>query len=587
MRGIEVVKGSGSVLFGPSTIGGVINFLTLNPPSRESASVAADYGSYAYRRVLGQYGNAFGSARYLVQADYKGGDGPRADGFTSIDTFGKVAIDTSKTGTLTLKLSFHDDLSIAEDVGLTRDMFTSDPRAPVLDPHDQMHQRRYAASAIYEQPLGETTTLRALAYAYETQRTWRRQHFQRTTPGGAPPGSFERFVGTFAEPGEGLWFLNSDAILDRTYDVAGVEPRFETKLRTGPVEHDFSYGARVLGETARYSVLAGGTFDSDTGADQNEERHRSVGVAAYVDDAIAFRDDLVVTPGLRYEHVDSHRIVLRTTGTTTADVNQPGDLSSGSFIPGIGMVLGARDHHVFGGLFYGWQPPRVASSFSPKGTPLPVSPQTAINYEIGARVSPAKWARTEVTGFLISYENEVVSGAGSSAELTNGGPTRHVGGEGSAVVQIGRALEWKTALDLIARYNYARATFVGGPNAGNFVPYAPLSTFNAVADVQHPSGFGAEVAFYYFGWQYADATNIYAQDATGQYGLIPAHTNLDANARYKWEKTGLTFRLAVKNALDQVYVSERRPQGIAVGGFREVLAGVRWDWDAGPPREEK
>ena len=33
MRGIEVVKGSGSVLFGPQTTGGVINFLTLVPPS--------------------------------------------------------------------------------------------------------------------------------------------------------------------------------------------------------------------------------------------------------------------------------------------------------------------------------------------------------------------------------------------------------------------------------------------------------------------------------------------------------------------------------------------------------------------------
>ena len=88
------------------------------------------------------------------------------------------------------------------------------------------------------------------------------------------------------------------------------------------------------------------------------------------------------------------------------------------------MIYGSRNNHVFGGIHYGWQPPRVASSFSPDGPAYAVSAQTAINYEIGTRLAPTRWLRSELTGFLISYENEVVtsSSAGNNEGLTNGGP---------------------------------------------------------------------------------------------------------------------------------------------------------------------
>ena len=152
--------------------------------------------------------------------------------------------------------------------------------------------------------------------------------------------------------------------------------------------------------------------------------------------------------------------------------------------------------------------------------------------------------------------------------------------EASALAAIGRVLHWKTGLDLIARYSLARATFVGGPYDGNIVPYAPLSTFSAVLDVSHPSGFGGEAAFYLTDSQFADPSNTRAEDAAGVYGLIPAHTNLDANVRYKHAPSGISLRLSVKNALQDYYITERRPNGIAVGGYRQVMLGLRWEWDA-------
>jgi hypothetical protein len=41
----------------------------------------------------------------------------------------------------------------------------------------------------------------------------------------------------------------------------------------------------------------------------------------------------------------------------------------------------------------------------------------------------------------------------------------------------------------------------------------------------------------------------------------------------------------VKNALDQLYIASRRPEGIFTGGFREIMLGLRWDW-AGKAKDE-
>ncbi len=63
MSGIEVLKGNGSILFGPQTIGGVINFLTADPPAdfQGMASIqAGEEGFYNARFSVGNTIDNFG-----------------------------------------------------------------------------------------------------------------------------------------------------------------------------------------------------------------------------------------------------------------------------------------------------------------------------------------------------------------------------------------------------------------------------------------------------------------------------------------------------------------------------------------------
>ena len=38
----------------------------------------------------------------------------------------------------------------------------------------------------------------------------------------------------------------------------------------------------------------------------------------------------------------------------------------------------------------------------------------------------------------------------------------------------------------------------------------------------------------------------------------------------------------IKNALDSVHVIARRPEGIFAEGFRQIVLGARWDYEARP-----
>ena len=577
MRGIEVVKGSGSILFGPQTIGGVVNFLTLMPDEKRRAAVDVEGGQLGYFRGLGMFSDHFGSVRYLGQALFRRGNGFRDEQFEQIDTLAKVALETSSTGEAILKLGFHDDWADSDAVGLTREMYERTPRRGTLAPNDRMHLRRYDASVTHLEKLGPSTSLKTLLYGYITDRIWRRQDYVRNR---APGASYRYVVGDEAIPYGAIYFENTNTILDRSYAVAGVEPRFEHRFVTGGVGHTLDFGVRFLGELASYQQRAGDTPTSWAGQLDNAETHRTLALAAYVQDRMAFREWLLVTPGVRVEHPEYHREILRQGGT---DVDIEGDSSVTGVIPGIGMIAGTRQNHVFGGLHVGWAPPRIVSSISPRGEPAEVGSERSLNYEVGTRLRPIPWLGGSLTGFLTNFDNQVVintAAGGEGAELTDAGRTRLYGAEVSSIVELGRALRLGLILDVGARYTYSRATFEQGDDEGNLLPYAPLHTASMNLDVEEPHGVGGQIAYNIVGPQFSDAANTEAEDTTGRIGELPTRHVVDATVHYRHKASGLSARVTVKNVLDDVYIIARRPEGIHVSGFRQVIAGLRWDYEA-------
>jgi Fe(3+) dicitrate transport protein len=579
MRGIEVVKGSGSILFGPQTVGGVINFLTLTPPSGRVARLEVQGGEHAFAKLLGTYGDSAGDARWIAQGYVKRGDGFRGEAFHVADVFAKLALPVAHADELTFKIGFHDEGSNSTDAGLTTPMFLADPGRVTIAPHDLVNVRRYEVSAIHEAALGEGTRLRTLAYAYFTERAWNRQDYDRAP---MPGVAYDRIVGETGAPGGALYFRDTSTVRDRSYQVFGIEPRLEKRFDTGGVGHTLDAGLRLLYENAHRVQSAGATPESDHGVVTGDERDGSAAFAAHVQDRLAFRDWLLVTPGARLEIVGSHRSITRAlVGGAAEDVAVTGSTALGTLIPGVGMVVGTPDAHVFGGFHVGFAPPRVTSWVDSSGKALDLAPERSLQYELGARVAPRRWLSGELTGFLSNFENQIIPSSragGDTVDLVNAGRTRHLGVEAATMVGVGRALRWGWDLDVGARYTFARATFAEGAFAGKYLPYAPLHTASATIDFDHPAGPGAQLAWTMVGSQFADEVNTVPVDVTGRVGEIKAHHLIDASVRYRHAPTGLTGFVSAKNLLNQIYVGSRRPDGIFPAGFRQVNVGLRWDY---------
>jgi Fe(3+) dicitrate transport protein len=573
---IEVLKGSGSILYGPQTLGGVVNFATHTPPDGFASYAQLDVGQYGFVRGVGRVGVgipvgfADEPVRLLAQVVAKRTDGARDQPAHDLDVLTKAVLPLSDEARLTLKVAGHRATAQSEDVGLPRDLFRGNPRAPGLSPASRSELYRFDGAATLDADLGEGTSARVVAYTTHTQRSWRRQLYDRVPESDA---SYLRVVGDTALPLGAIYFRDEARVLERSYWVFGLEPRVTTRFATGDVRHTVDFGLRVLGETT------GQTDDEESDAFGGQvtlgdaESRLSLGLALFAQDRILFRDWLVVTPGVRLEHASYQRGIERLDG---AAVDVAGSDSSFAVIPGIGMTVGVPRAHAFAGMHLGYGPPRASEAISTEGTAQLLSPERSTNWEVGGRAKPIDALMTDATLFWNEFSNQIVPNTtpGAPTELVNGGRTRSFGGEGSALLRVGEIAELPIDIDVTGRVGLMSAQFAEGAREGKRLPYAPASTATAMLDLGLPLGFGGSMTMTYVGAMFADDANTQEVDASGRVGAIPASVVLDATLRFQEPRSGLGITLAGKNLLDRPFVIARRPEGIWASGFRQLIASV-------------
>jgi Fe(3+) dicitrate transport protein len=262
------------------------------------------------------------------------------------------------------------------------------------------------------------------------------------------------------------------------------------------------------------------------------------------------------------------------------DVDRRGTSGATAVLPGIGMVAGTPGLNAFGGVHAGFSPPRLASAIDVNGRDAQLSAERSVNYEVGARARVPRALRLEAAGFLVNFINQIVPATpafGASSELINGGRTRHLGTESAATLMLGELLRAGAALDLGVRHTFVQAVFQGGLNDGKRVPYSPSHIVTTTADLELPWGLGGQFAWHHVAAQYTDERNTEAPDPTGRVGKLDAYNVLDLGLRYRWEPARMTASLLVKNALDDVYIASRRPDGIFTAGSRQIIAGLRFE----------
>lgn len=589
MRRVEVLKGSGQIAHGPQTVGGVVNFVTPDPPPKTHLDLDIEGGQRGFFSGQASLGssNRDQSAGWFVNYLRKQGDGWRDFWFDIDDITSKFTFKPSETHTFAAKVGFYDERSNSTYLGLTLPMFRQDPNQNAV-PGDDLKVRRYSGSLSHTATISPKVVWNSTLFAYNTVRDWGRQDWERSDGG----DDYLGIVGDPSVPEGAIFLLDSAGNRNRQFNVLGVQTGAKVEHNLGGIRNSLDFGVRYVYEDAQDQRINGEGFRARTGVLRDDEDRFGRAFSAHAQNRFHFGDRVVFTPGVRFEHYTQERNILRqpvrqpdgSNVPTNVDIRNERTITKA--IPGLGLSVRATDHiTLFSGVHRGFAPPRTKIAITNDGGSLDLDAELSWNYEAGARFRVNRTVNGEVTFFRLDFENQIVTAAesgGATTTLANGGETLHQGVETSIRVNWDEVVNspWLVYTDLRHMY-LSKAEFTNNELfRGNRLPYAPRNTFTFLLGVRQRRGFGFQVDLSHIADQFGDNNEMVAPSNDGTVGLLPSYTVFNVTADYsiRRERFEFTPYFAVKNFTDALYISSRAPQGIQPGPFRQANAGIRFSF---------
>ena len=574
MEAIEVLKGSGQILFGPQTIGGVINYITADPPKTSLGRIKLRGGQGGFFSGLFAYGNTFGNTGFQVDYLRKQADEIGPTKFRINDLTGKIGIKLNSKSKLGVKLGFYDEKSNSTYVGLTQPMFDQGGQDYVIiSPDDNLDVRRVSASITHEYKWNYKIRLKTTAFAYTTTRNWQRQDFSYS-----PTSNMTGIIWGDTTISKGaIYMRDQNGHRNRQFEVAGIEPRFTARYDIGTVSNKLDGGIRYMYERAFEQRVNGTKANAESGVLKNDEIRTGNSISAYAQNRVEINPSFSITGGLRVELYNYERNVIRTNQIDTSILSN--DFTS-QLIPGIGFDYSIKNKIViFGGIHRGFAPPRVKDAISNNGEVYNLDPELSWNSELGFRSNIDEILKLEFTAFHMNFSNQIIpvseSSGGSGSGVINGGSTVHSGLELGFDLQFGKFFLPENyllslsgnATYIKAFYNEVRFKDVNGESINiknNRTPYAPEFIMSSTFYFSTPIGLSANLTYNYIGDQFTDELNTVEPSNNGRIGLIDSYQTLDGGIQYNVEKIKTTFSFSVKNITNNRYIMTRRPQGIRV-----------------------
>jgi Fe(3+) dicitrate transport protein len=576
---IEVLKGSGQILYGPQTVGGVINYLTPTPPQRQEGSIGITSGNRHYFNGHLRYGNTLGNTGLLFGFTRKQGKGSRENVRSGLNDFNFKSVTTlNPQQAVTFKFNYYGEDSNVGYSGLREDEFRVNPRQNPFR-NDFFYGRRVGASLTHAYVLNPDVVLTTNLYGSYFRRHWWRQSSNSNE---RPNDAADPLCG-------GMNNLNTTCGNQgrlRRYLFAGLEPRLHITKRVFGLRSETDLGFRVHAEDQERVQKNGDRPNSRDGVVVENNERRNQAYSAFVQHRLIF-GNVNVSPGLRVEHVKYQRTnrLLAVNGKTQLT----------QLVPGLGVSYSTGDKLTFfAGVHRGFAPPRTEDVINNStGGSIDLEPELSWNYEVGVRTRLHPAVQVESTFFRMDYENQIVPASlagGVGATFTNGGKTLHQGVE----ISVG----FDTTTILRRRYNlYLRSAYTFLPVAdfrgirfssvpgftsvsvsGNRLPYAPERLLNASVGYAHSSGLDTFLEAVYVDSQFSEDLNrINPITTNGQTGLIPGYTIWNATANYRVERLHTTLFVTAKNLFDRLYVADRA-RGLLPGPPRGVQAGFKFEF---------
>lgn len=521
IESIDVVRGGGAVRYGPQNVGGIINFTSRAVPSKPglTGDVTVRHNSYSeggqdntqYSTFLGsQLDNGLGLA--LLYSGMTGSGWRQGSDEKVNDLAFKFRHELTGSSELYGKVSYYDVTSRTPG-GLTVAQYNANPFQNTR-PSDYWSGERKGLDLGYLNTISDTQEFEVRAYYNDSTRKSTLINATSTQLAHQP----------------------------RDYEVLGLEPRYTQRVQLGSTTHDVTAGYRFLRERgndrAYNQTIATGANSATTRFDNATDAH-----AVYVDDRIAF-GPWRVTPGVRFEHIESNREDRATT--------QRFDTTNNKALPSLNIAYLVNPAlTLFGNYGTSFGPVQNLQLNSQTAT-NPLKPELAKTAEVGARWQNPQ-IRAELTAFKIRFDNQILQVPGvTPVTFQNIGATDHDGIEAAIDYTFDKAGAL-AGLNVYANYSYTKAIQKSGTTAGLDVPFYSRNTDTLGARYQW-GAWAFNLSSTHQSGQYADAANTFAEPADARLGRIPGFRLWNIQADWKVPGTkGSSIAVGVNNLGDKRY----------------------------------
>ncbi|VAW94963.1 TonB-dependent receptor [hydrothermal vent metagenome] len=616
MSGMEILKGSSQVKFGPQTTGGVINYLSTTIPLKETAYLKTTIGSFGDQRVHAYVGNTFdtsaGKFGFLVENYSR-----KNDGYKTIDTTPDFR-DGSNTGFTKsdpmIKLSWEPNSAIFQRLefklgtstldanetylGLSEADFAANPfqrySASRFDNIQSEQKRSYLRYIVAP---SDNMDIIATLYNNDFSRNWYKLKDLRNVNGNTIKLS-AALAGV--QSGEGLACLKGDFACtlrvranNRVYNSKGLDTVAYYRFGSKEVEHELAFGVRFNKDRVRryqwdddYVQAANGTISSMTAGTPGGAGNRlqkTSALAMFLQDTIK-TGRWSFTPGIRYEKLDQ---TYEDFATPSKSGSNKMTMTAGS----LGATYKLNDSWIgFGSINRGYSPP------SPKSAVGGIKEETSNAYEIGARYTNPKQALAiEMVAFYTQFNNLIVIdniGGTGSGQTENFGQVESTGLEFSVQYDAGIANGWEYRNPWFLTATYTNATQKNSANstdaesifsygqAGNKVPYIPELVFSLGTGIESKQ-WGSYITGSYVDETFTSANNVDTQvngagGADARFGKTDAYFIVDVSAFYRI-KDGVKLFGGIQNLFDKRYNVSRQPEGPRPGMPLFAYAGIEME----------
>ncbi|HEY0561921.1 MAG TPA: TonB-dependent receptor [Methylophilus sp.] len=602
---IEVVKGSGQILYGPQTIGGMINFVTKPVPKNGLAgSVQATAGNNDFTGLHANVGYGGEQGGIMIDALQNKGDGIRDNhDFDMQEYTVKGQLNLTDRQTLIAKVGYYKEDSHISETGLGEVDYARDKFQAPSGKNDHFKQERKTLQVQHIFKLDDTAKLSTQAYYSDTYRSSFRQ---TDAPGGFDEEDNATGITVLERcPGDDTATeANAETCggrhRPRSYQYYGFEPRLDFQHSLFGIQSDAVLGMRFHNEDIKRRQFRGNDARAQSlsflqsnaelagipgaVADFREDIRIDVESKAYYAQNTFYLGDWSLTPGVRVEDLKIKTTILQAEGDAgfATLTNRQTEV-----LPGFGVAWnGIANTTVFAGVHKGFAPPRPDRDIDELRIDK-TAPETSVNWEVGVRSNYFKGIRFESTLFHTQVDDVVVNDG--DGRFVNGGETEQTGLEFAGRVDFGTLYDTPHNIYLQGSYtNVFKAEFTkdgldadSGIVDGDRLPYAPRHIASFSVGYQHPVGFDARVGLDYVSRQQADAFTraLGPTDAalSGLSGDIPAYTLINISANFKPVGSNASYFLSGYNLADREYLASR-VDGMAVGRGRQVIAGIRYDF---------